>query len=219
MRDEIHNNYNHDHHHHQWQRAYFLSWPSLQDAVKTCLSWVRPSSFHFFGFHKNYFYRARLSALRPTHNLEDQVSIFISLSDKVAQLYPWALASFFITFCNLQGYSGGTLAHLHTWVVSHIISVNNGWFMSLFTWTFEFVLSCLFAELPEVLLHTLNSTHNCKACSLHNLLCLWLSASYSVKAITAFLAAPMNSLQCKTAFTFIEENLMKCYLYVTQPCT
>jgi hypothetical protein len=46
------------------------------------------SSFHFFGFcNNNFFYRARSPALHPTPNLEDSVSVFMSSSDRVAQLY------------------------------------------------------------------------------------------------------------------------------------
>jgi hypothetical protein len=36
------------------------------------------------------FYRARSSALRPTPNLEGQISVFMSPKDRVAQLYPRA---------------------------------------------------------------------------------------------------------------------------------
>jgi hypothetical protein len=48
--------------------------------------------FHFFGFcNNNLFYRVQSSALHPTPNLEDQVSVFMSSSVRVAQLYPQAL--------------------------------------------------------------------------------------------------------------------------------
>jgi hypothetical protein len=60
------------------------------------------------------FYRARLSALSPTPNLEDQVSAFMSPSDKVAQLYPQASGSFFVAFYDLQGYGGGILTRQYT---------------------------------------------------------------------------------------------------------
>jgi hypothetical protein len=36
------------------------------------------------------------------------------LSERVAQLHPQAAASLFLTFYDLQGYSGGILTHLHT---------------------------------------------------------------------------------------------------------
>jgi hypothetical protein len=45
-------------------------------------------------------------------NLEDQISVFISLSDRVTQLYTQALRSLFVAFYESQGYSAGTLTHL-----------------------------------------------------------------------------------------------------------
>jgi hypothetical protein len=39
------------------------------------------------------FYGVGLLAPRPTPNLEDQVSLFMTPGDSVAQLYPWALGS------------------------------------------------------------------------------------------------------------------------------
>jgi hypothetical protein len=63
------------------------------------------------------FYRGRPSALCPTPNLEGQVSVCMSLSDMVAQLNTQALSSFFITFCNWQGYSGSIVTCLHTGVI------------------------------------------------------------------------------------------------------
>jgi hypothetical protein len=44
------------------------------------------------------FYRARFSALHPTHNLERQVSVFMSPSDRVAQLCPQVSGSIFAAF-------------------------------------------------------------------------------------------------------------------------
>jgi hypothetical protein len=44
-------------------------------------------------------------------NLEDQVTVFMSPSDRVAQLYPQALGSLFIAFYNLQGYGGWTYCY------------------------------------------------------------------------------------------------------------
>jgi hypothetical protein len=41
-----------------------------------------------------FFYSAGLSALRPTPNLEHQVSVLMSPSDRVAQLYLQAPGSF-----------------------------------------------------------------------------------------------------------------------------
>jgi hypothetical protein len=60
------------------------------------------------------FYRARSSALRPTSNLEDQVPVFMSPSDRVAQIYIQAPGSLFVAFYHTQGYGGGILTRLHT---------------------------------------------------------------------------------------------------------
>jgi hypothetical protein len=46
-------------------------------------------------------------------NLEDQVSVFTSPRDRVAQLYPQALGSLFVVFYNSQGYGGGIRSRLH----------------------------------------------------------------------------------------------------------
>jgi hypothetical protein len=54
------------------------------------------------------------SALRPTPNLEDQIPVFLSPSDRVAQLYPQASGFLFVSFYVLQGYGGGILTRLHT---------------------------------------------------------------------------------------------------------
>jgi hypothetical protein len=50
--------------------------------------------------------------LHQTPNLEDQVSVFMSPSDRVAQLYPQAPGSLFIASYDLQGYGGGILTCL-----------------------------------------------------------------------------------------------------------
>jgi hypothetical protein len=64
-------------------------------------------------FRTVFFYRARSPALLPTPDLEYQVSIFMFASDRVAELYPEASASLFVTFYDLQGYNGGILTCLH----------------------------------------------------------------------------------------------------------
>jgi hypothetical protein len=46
------------------------------------------SGFHFFWISQHFFYKARSSALRSIPNLKDQVPVFMSPSDRVAQLYP-----------------------------------------------------------------------------------------------------------------------------------
>jgi hypothetical protein len=52
--------------------------------------------------------------LRPTRNLEDQVSVCVSPNDRVAQLYPQASGSLFGAYYDSQGYGGGILTCLHT---------------------------------------------------------------------------------------------------------
>jgi hypothetical protein len=55
-------------------------------------------------------------------NLEDQVDVFISLSDKMVQLCPQALVSLFAVFDESQGEGGGILTRLHAWpskITSH----------------------------------------------------------------------------------------------------
>jgi hypothetical protein len=52
--------------------------------------------------------------MRPSPNLEDRVPVFMSPSDRVAQLYPQAPGSLFIVFDDSQGYGGGILTRLHT---------------------------------------------------------------------------------------------------------
>jgi hypothetical protein len=54
------------------------------------------------------------SALRPSPNLEDQVSVFMSTSDRVAQLYPQAPGSLSVGICDSEGYSGGILTRLYS---------------------------------------------------------------------------------------------------------
>jgi hypothetical protein len=48
-----------------------------------------------WGFVTITFYRAGLLAQRPTPNLEDQVSVFMTPGDRVAQLYRQALGTHF----------------------------------------------------------------------------------------------------------------------------
>jgi hypothetical protein len=60
------------------------------------------------------FYRARSSALLQTLNMEDQVPVFMSPSDTVAQLYPQAPGSLFVAFYGFQVYGDGILTRLNT---------------------------------------------------------------------------------------------------------
>jgi hypothetical protein len=61
-----------------------------------------PPGFRFFGRYSNFIYRARSLTLHPTPNLEDRVSVFLSPSDRVTQLYPQARGSFFFAFYDSQ---------------------------------------------------------------------------------------------------------------------
>jgi hypothetical protein len=70
--------------------------------------------FSHFWISWQIFYRAKLSTLRPTSNLEDQVSVFLSPNDTVAQLHPQTLSFLSIAFYNSQGYGGNILTRLHT---------------------------------------------------------------------------------------------------------
>jgi hypothetical protein len=46
--------------------------------------------------------------------MEGQVSIFIPSSDRVAQIYPHALASLFVASYDSQGYGGNIRNRFHT---------------------------------------------------------------------------------------------------------
>jgi hypothetical protein len=90
-----------------WWHYFFNSWWFIIVIGKTALFEPSPSlrdsditsGFHFFGFFTTInFYRARSSALRPTSNMEHQVHVFMSRSDRVAQLYPQAPDSLFVAF-------------------------------------------------------------------------------------------------------------------------
>jgi hypothetical protein len=50
-----------------------------------------------------------LSQIRDSSNLEGQVPVFISPRNRVAQLYPRALGSFYVASCDSQGYGRGIL--------------------------------------------------------------------------------------------------------------
>jgi hypothetical protein len=47
------------------------------------------------------------SQIRDSPNLEDQVPVFISPRNRVAQLYPQALGSLFVASDDSRGYGGG----------------------------------------------------------------------------------------------------------------
>jgi hypothetical protein len=54
-----------------------------------------------------------LSHIRDSPNLEDQVPIFISPRNRVAQLYPQTLGSIFVASYDSHGYGGGIRTRLH----------------------------------------------------------------------------------------------------------
>jgi hypothetical protein len=54
-----------------------------------------------------------LSQIRDSPNLEGQVPVFIYPRNRVAELYPQALGSLFISSHNSQGYGGGIRSRLH----------------------------------------------------------------------------------------------------------
>jgi hypothetical protein len=49
-------------------------------------------------------------------NLEDQVPVFISPRNRVAQLHPQALGSLFVASFDSQGYGGGIRTHLPNFI-------------------------------------------------------------------------------------------------------
>jgi hypothetical protein len=66
---------------------------ALSEPQPSTVCHIRPVST-FLDFAKTIFYRARLSALRPTPNMEHQVSEFMSPSDRIAPLYGQEPGSF-----------------------------------------------------------------------------------------------------------------------------
>jgi hypothetical protein len=56
-----------------------------------------------------------LSQIRDSPNLEGQIPVFISRRNRVAQLYPRALGSLFVTSYDAQGYLGGIRNRLPAW--------------------------------------------------------------------------------------------------------
>jgi hypothetical protein len=60
--------------------------------------------------------QGRQRCIRPP-NLEDQVPVFMSPSDRVAQLCPQAPGSLFVASYDTQGYGGGILSRLHTGIL------------------------------------------------------------------------------------------------------
>jgi hypothetical protein len=90
--------------------------------------WIGPSGFLFFGWCNGIFCGARSLALRPTPILEDQVSVFMFPSERVAQFYGQAPGSLFIALYGSQGDDGGILTRFtrdpwHRWESNSNINV------------------------------------------------------------------------------------------------
>jgi hypothetical protein len=76
--------------------------------------WTRPSGFDCFGFRNNiFFYRPRSSALPPTPNLENRVSVFMPPETGWPSYTPRHRVPF-SSPSDSQGYGGGILSRLHT---------------------------------------------------------------------------------------------------------
>jgi hypothetical protein len=58
-----------------------------------------------------------LPQIRDSFNLEGQVPVFISPRNRVAQLYPRALSSIFVSSYDTQEYGGGIRNRLHTYIL------------------------------------------------------------------------------------------------------
>jgi hypothetical protein len=100
------------HHHHHWQNSpiwaialfrRFCQNRQLDRPVFTSLDFATIIFLH----------SKVIGLVSNSPNLEDQVSVFTSPSDRVAQLYPQALDSLFVAFYDSQGYGGGFLTRFH----------------------------------------------------------------------------------------------------------
>jgi hypothetical protein len=69
---------------------------------------VDNSDFTSSDFARVIFYRARSSAFRSTSNLEDQVPVYMSHSDRMTQLCPLAAGCIFVAFYDPQDCGGDT---------------------------------------------------------------------------------------------------------------
>jgi hypothetical protein len=74
-----------------------------------------------WGFVTIIFYGAELLVQRPTPNLEDQASVFMTPRDRVAQLYPQALGTHFSSLLR------------HAWVIVGLF-FNPGHHTGLYNW-------------------------------------------------------------------------------------
>jgi hypothetical protein len=84
--------------------AFFEPQPSLRDSAKFYAVFT---SLDFATII--FFSQSKVVSHASNPNKEDQVFVFMSPRDRVAQLYPQAPGSLFVLFCYSQGYSGGIL--------------------------------------------------------------------------------------------------------------
>jgi hypothetical protein len=89
------------HRHHHWQNIPFRALTFPRRFYQPCLfrCELDHSVLNYLDFKTTIsFYREMSSALRSTPNLEDQISVFMSRSKRVAQLYLQASGSLFVAF-------------------------------------------------------------------------------------------------------------------------
>jgi hypothetical protein len=64
--------------------------------------------------------------------MEDQASVFVSLSDRVVQLHSQAPSSLFFAFYNSQGYGGSILTRPHTGKINAISPMSLESYLNMF---------------------------------------------------------------------------------------
>jgi hypothetical protein len=99
--------------------ALFEPWPSLEDSARSHPVFTYLDFITIIVLQS----KARQPCVQPP-NLEDQVSVFMSPSDRVVQLYPQAPGSLFVAFYGSRGYGGGILTRLLTGNVGRISEQN-----------------------------------------------------------------------------------------------
>jgi flagellar basal body P-ring protein FlgI len=65
-------------------------------------------------------YHILVSQIEDSPNLEGQALVFLSLRNRVAQLYPQALGSLFVASYDSHGYGGGIRPRLHTGTYQYV---------------------------------------------------------------------------------------------------
>jgi hypothetical protein len=88
--------------------------PSLENSasmhpVFTCLDFV------------TILLQSKVVSLASNPNVEDHIFVFMSSSDRVAQLHPQAPGSLFVAFYDSQGYGRGILTRLQTEIINNSI--------------------------------------------------------------------------------------------------